>query len=87
VLSTLPPAGVEPATYGLGNRTGNSVKLDSTNTSANPPKNLAECLALLAQNSPALALVAECWNGLPDPVRAGIVAMVKAARSGANEMR
>jgi hypothetical protein len=35
-------------------------------------------LALLAQKSPDLALVAERWDALPDAVRAGIVAMVKA---------
>ena len=41
---------------------------------------LAECLALLAQNDPDFATVAEAWSDLPEPVRAGIVAMVKAAR-------
>jgi hypothetical protein len=40
---------------------------------------LASCLALLVQKSPDFALVVECWDSLSDPVRAGIVAMVKAA--------
>ena len=41
---------------------------------------LSSCLALLRQNSPDLALVVERWDGLPEPVRAGIMAMVKAAK-------
>jgi hypothetical protein len=40
---------------------------------------LASCLALLAQKSPDLALVVEHWDNLPEAVRAGIVALVKAA--------
>jgi len=40
---------------------------------------LAFYLALLAQKSPDLALLVERWDGLPEPVRAGILAMVKAA--------
>jgi hypothetical protein len=36
-------------------------------------------LALLARKSPDLALVVERWEALPEAVRAGIVAMVKAA--------
>jgi hypothetical protein len=36
-------------------------------------------LALLASKWPDLALVCERWEALPDAVRAGIVAMVKAA--------
>src|SRR5436309_2995337 len=40
---------------------------------------LASCLALLAQKSTDLALVVERWDALPQAVRAGIVAMVKAS--------
>jgi hypothetical protein len=36
-------------------------------------------LALLSQKWPDLALVAERWESLPEAVRVGIVAMVKAA--------
>jgi hypothetical protein len=36
-------------------------------------------LALLARKAPDLALVVERWEALPEAVRAGIVAMVKAA--------
>jgi len=35
-------------------------------------------LALLRPNRPDLALVVERWQALPDAVKAGIVAMVKA---------
>jgi hypothetical protein len=38
-------------------------------------------LALLAQKSPDLALVVERWDALPEALRAGIVAMVKATPS------
>jgi hypothetical protein len=36
-------------------------------------------LALLARTSPDLVSVVERWETLPEAVRAGIVAMVKAA--------
>jgi hypothetical protein len=36
-------------------------------------------LALLTQKSPDLAVVVERWEALPEAVRAGIVAMVRAA--------
>jgi hypothetical protein len=43
---------------------------------------LAFCLALLRQQSPDLALLAERWNELPEAVRAGIMAMVRATGFG-----
>jgi len=43
-----------------------------------PGKNSAENLALLAEKSPDLALLIERWNDLPDAIKAGILAMVKA---------
>ncbi|MEA3368002.1 MAG: hypothetical protein U9R68_07810 [Planctomycetota bacterium] len=36
-------------------------------------------MALLSEKSPDLAAVAKAWPHLPEAVRAGIVAMVKAA--------
>jgi len=53
--------------------------VDTSVTSKNAPNVLASCLALLARKSPDLALLVERWDGLPEAVRAGIVAMVKAA--------
>jgi hypothetical protein len=63
---------------GLENRSPTSVKPSHADTSEDPEKNLAFCLALLAQKSADLALVVERWERLPEPIRAGIVAMVKA---------
>jgi len=40
---------------------------------------LAFCLALLSPISPDLALVVKRWETLPEPIRAGILAMVRAA--------
>jgi hypothetical protein len=36
-------------------------------------------LALLAAKSPDLALIIQRWDALPEPIRAGILAMVRAA--------
>jgi hypothetical protein len=41
---------------------------------------LADCLAFLDQNSPDLATVCRAWTDLPEAIRAGILAMVKASR-------
>jgi hypothetical protein len=40
---------------------------------------LAYTLALLVKESPDLALLIETWDSIPDAVRAGIIAMVKAS--------
>ena len=40
---------------------------------------VARCVALLADESPDLAVVVEAWAVLPEAVRVGIVAMVKSA--------
>jgi hypothetical protein len=41
---------------------------------------LADCLALLHRQSPDLAAVIDAWPRLPDAIRQGIVAMVRAAQ-------
>ncbi|HUT12475.1 MAG TPA: hypothetical protein VMY42_18395 [Thermoguttaceae bacterium] len=43
------------------------------------PESMAHCVALLVQSHPGLALVVETWPELPEAIRAGIAAMVKAA--------
>jgi hypothetical protein len=48
-------------------------------TSGNQEKDLAFCLALLAKKSADLALLVERWDDIPEALRAGILAMVKAA--------
>lgn len=42
---------------------------------------LPECLPDSQQNDPVLAAIIEAWGGLPDAIRAGIVAMVRAMRA------
>jgi len=39
-------------------------------------------LALLSEKSPDLAAIVKAWPDLPEAVKAGIVAMVKAADAG-----
>jgi hypothetical protein len=41
---------------------------------------VADCVAFLAEKSPDLAAVVDAWEGLPEPIRQGIVAMVRAAQ-------
>ena len=66
---------------GLANRCDESVTSVNKNTSVNSKKYLAENLALLASKSPDLVLVVEYWDNLPEAVKVGIMAMVKAAAS------
>jgi hypothetical protein len=82
----VPHDGLEPgddlarrAYTGFRDRATVSANLTPISPSDTPPKNLASCLALLARQSPDLALVAERRESLPEAVRAGIVAMVRAA--------
>jgi hypothetical protein len=70
--------GLEPRTYGLKDSSAGNLSLEHTVTSDDLEKNLASCLALLARKSADLALLVERWDALPETVRAGIVAMVKA---------
>ena len=53
--------------------------IDHKSTSGDAINDLAFCLALLAKKSADLALLAERWESLPEAVRVGIIAMVKAA--------
>ena len=64
---------------GLQNQLHDSASPSQSSTSGNAEENLAFCLAFLAQKSPDLALIVERWDSLPEPVRAGIVAMIKVA--------
>lgn len=43
---------------------------------------LASCLALLEREQPDLAAVVSAWAALPEPIRAGILAMVRASALG-----
>ncbi len=41
---------------------------------------LADCLAFLQHERPDLATIVEAWESLPEALKAGIVAMVNAAK-------
>ena len=73
------PAGLEPATYGLGNRCDTPATNDNATTCGNDAEYSADYLALLELKSPDLALLVKRWDTLPDAVRAGIMAMVRAS--------
>ena len=44
-------------------------------------ESLVSCLVFLAQIDIDLAVIVEAWPTLPEPIRAGIVAMVRASNS------
>ena len=77
--------GFEPAEQGeaplsrLANRRLQSVSDEKSNTYRTDAENLASCLAFRRAESPDLALLLEHWDDLSEPVKAGILAMVKAA--------
>jgi len=81
-IKSLPPARFELATYGLGNRTPVDPTLNSSEPCDKQQTSLAQPLAQTIQTpnfDSDLTLLIECWDSLPQPVRAGIVAMVKAS--------
>jgi len=76
--------GFEPTKYGgFVNRCPKSVTNGNTQGYANSPKHLGALLGALAAeicpSCPDLAAVVTAWPHLPEALKAGIVAMVKAA--------
>ncbi len=67
---------------GLQNQWPISVNPSADKPSENDAENSAFCLALLARKSADLALLVKRWDRLPEAIRAGILAMVKAAGKG-----
>ena len=59
-----------------------SNKAVSDNQEDGATKRLALCLAHSVEKYPDLAKLIDAWPTLPEPVKAGIRAMVEAARSG-----
>jgi hypothetical protein len=57
-----------------------SIPSDNDKTCESGENKSADYLALLRQKSPDLALVVERWDSLPEAVKAGIIAMVKAQK-------
>jgi hypothetical protein len=70
---------VKPPT-GFEDQSSPTVTTSHENTSEEPPIDWARCWALLREKSPDLALIVEQWESLSEPVRAGILAMVKASK-------
>jgi hypothetical protein len=50
----------------------------NTGDSAKPETVLASCLALLSERDPDFVRLLKVWPELPEPIRAAILAMVKA---------
>ncbi len=67
----LPPRGIEPLSE-------NAQVVDNTRVTADGESVLASCLALLAQKDVDLGSVIRAWPKLPEAVKAGITAMVRA---------
>jgi hypothetical protein len=74
-------AGADERT-GFENRRGSDVTPAETSTSEIPDDYLAEYLALLGEKQPDLGAVVKAWPTLPEAVKAGILAMVKASGQG-----
>jgi hypothetical protein len=68
-------------TCGLGNQGGIAVTADAAGTCQSDKEHSAFCSAFLAKNSPDLATIIDAWATLPDALKAGILAMVKAAKA------
>ena len=82
------PARFERATFGFEVRKRTDVTTANTSTSESGPQALGALLGALAAeigpSCPDLAAVVAAWPALPEPLRAGIVAMVKAAAAAAS---
>ena len=72
--------GFEPRITDLQSVAHKTQVIEKTDTYEHEGKNLADCLALLVQQCPDLTQIIEAWPSLPEAVKAGILAMVKAAR-------
>jgi hypothetical protein len=59
-----------------------SLNPDMIATYVQPENRVAASVALLDLESPDLAAIVKGWATLPDPIRAGILAMVAAAGKG-----
>ena len=75
-------AGIEPATHGFSvqakERENEPIPHDSS-AGAAPALQMGRISAV---SDPDLRLLTEAWPTLPDPLKAGILAMVKAAVGG-----
>ena len=70
-------AGLEPATFGLEIRCSNSLNDRAATGYESADPALTDSLTDILQKHTDLAAVITAWPVLPEPVKAGIVAMVK----------
>ena len=73
--------GLEPRTHGLKGHGPESVYSGTDKTCEGDSHDVAVYLATILREHSDLAPIVDAWPVLPEPVRAGIVAMVKAATS------
>ena len=77
--SELGRGGLEPPTHGFSVRCPDAISdCDETTYNSDDPPSATES-AILIEKWPDLASVVTAWPDLPEPVRAGIAAMVKAS--------
>ncbi len=57
----------------------NSTRSEADGTYGDAPESVANCFTQDAPADPELAAVVEAWPALPEPIRAGILAMVRAS--------
>ncbi len=72
--------GFEPMNNGFAIRPSGSVTNQETETCETSTNHLGALLGALRAESPDLATVVEAWPKLPETVRAGILAMINAAK-------
>ena len=75
--------GLEPSTFSLEGRHASVLSDDSTNTYDSQSNHLAPSLARLLQLDGDFANLVASWPTLPTAIRAGIMAMIDAARKDA----
>jgi hypothetical protein len=82
-ISEEAPPGFEPGMDDLQSAVSNSQTTATQEVTETPPKTLAYSLACETQKSPKLdpdlAALVGAWPTLPDAIRAGIMAMIRAA--------
>ena len=71
--------GFEPTTSSLGSRAGRDTTHCRASTCDADGQRLADRLADFAKLNPDLAAVVIAWPTLPEPVKAGIAAMIRAS--------
>ena len=74
----------EPGNIGFAVRSDDHAGDDDTSTYERDPEILTSCLVVLERNGPDLAAMVAAWPALPEPVKAGILAMVRAAIAAAD---